>query len=148
MVTNFRCWGITLLLSLLFLVTGGISAWGKEVRVGAGAAPTENVFNKVKEPMEKAIGLKLTLIDNGPYEALVELDQGKVDAAAGGLTFADWMSMMEKKGYQVPDRNAYKYRVIGKDLIKPRLCGSLGRCGPKMVFRPHYLVKIPKDFFF
>ena len=88
-----------------------------EVKVGAGAAPTENVFKKIKDPMEKDIGLKLVLIANGPYEALVDLDQGKVDAASGGLTFGDWMGMMAKKGYKIPDKNAYKYRVIGKDII-------------------------------
>ncbi len=92
--------------------------WSAEVKVGAGAAPSENVLKKIKEPMEKETDLKLTLIDNGPYEALVDLDQGKVDAAAGGLTFGDWLAMMEKKGYQIPDKNAYKYRVIGKDIIK------------------------------
>lgn len=94
------------------------SVWSAEVKVGAGAAPTENVFKKIKEPMEKETDLKLVLISNGPYEALVDLDQGKVDAASGGVTFGDWLAMMEKKGYQIPDKNAYKYRVIGKDVIQ------------------------------
>jgi len=103
--------------AFLSSVTGG-ALWAAEVKVGAGAAPSENVLKKIKEPMEKETDLKLTLIDNGPYEALVDLDQGKVDAAAGGLTFGDWLAMMEKKGYQIPDKNAYKYRVIGKDIIQ------------------------------
>ena len=47
------------------------AVWAAEVKVGAGAAPTENVFKKIKEPMEKETDLKLTLISNGPYEALV-----------------------------------------------------------------------------
>jgi phosphate transport system substrate-binding protein len=88
------------------------------VKIGAGAAPTENVFKKIQEPMEKALGLKLDLVDNGPYEALVDLDKGKLDAASGGLAFPDWMKMMEEKGYQFPDKSAYKYRVIGKDVVK------------------------------
>jgi phosphate transport system substrate-binding protein len=95
-----------------------VVAWSAEVKVGAGAAPTENVFKKIQEPLEKETDLKLVLIANGPYEALVDLDQGKVDAASGGLTFGDWLAMMEKKGYQIPDKNAYKYRVIGKDVIQ------------------------------
>ncbi len=95
-----------------------VPAWAEEVKVGAGAAPAENVFKKIKEPMEKDIGLKLVLIDSGPYEALVALDKGEVDAASGGVPFGDWLGMMEKKGYQIPDKNAYKYRVIGKDIIK------------------------------
>lgn len=103
------------LLSIWLFQSVGVMA--EEVKVGAGAAPTENVFKKIKEPMEKETDLKLVLIANGPYEALVDLDKGKVDAASGGLTFGDWLGMMEKKGYKIPDKNAYKYRVIGKDVI-------------------------------
>jgi len=95
-----------------------MAAWADEVKVGAGAAPAENIFKKIKEPMEKEIGLKLILIDSGPYEALVALDKNEVAAAAGGLTFGDWLGMMEKKDYKIPDKNAYKFRVIGKDIIK------------------------------
>ncbi|MBI4795629.1 MAG: substrate-binding domain-containing protein [Deltaproteobacteria bacterium] len=107
----------TLVLALL-LSFQAAAVLAAEVKVGAGAAPTENVFKKIQEPMEKETDLKLVLISNGPYEALVDLDQGKVDAASGGLTFGDWLAMMEKKGYQIPDKNAYKYRVIGKDIIQ------------------------------
>ncbi len=95
---------------------GGAAA--QEVRVGAGAAPTENVFSKIKEPMEAATGLKLVLISNGPVEALKDLDKGAVDAASGGITFQDWMTMMEKEGYAIPDKGVYKSRVIGKDIVK------------------------------
>jgi phosphate transport system substrate-binding protein len=90
----------------------------QEIKIGAGAAPTENVFNKIKEPFEKASGMKLILISNGPEAALKELDKGLVDVATGGVAFPDWMEMMEKGGYKIPDRNAYKYRVIGNDNIK------------------------------
>jgi phosphate transport system substrate-binding protein len=90
----------------------------EEVKIGAGAAPTENVFKKIMAPMEKAIGVKVVLISNGPSEALKDLDKGAVDAASGGVTFPDWMAMMDKEGYQIPDKSAYKHRVIGKDLVK------------------------------
>lgn len=90
----------------------------EEVKVGAGAAPTENVFSRIAEPMEKAIGLKLVLISNGPVEAFQDLDAGKVDAAAGGVPIQDWFSLMESKGYGIADKSQYKHRVIGKDLIK------------------------------
>ncbi|MHC1743287.1 MAG: substrate-binding domain-containing protein [Syntrophobacteraceae bacterium] len=101
----------------LWTLIGGIAA-AQEVKVGAGAAPTENVFLKIKEPMEAATGLKLVLISNGPVEALKELDKGSVHAASGGLTFPDWMTMMEKDGYAIADKTIYKSRVIGKDVIK------------------------------
>jgi phosphate transport system substrate-binding protein len=102
-------------LSTLFLTSFG---YAEEVTVGAGAAPTENVFQKIKEPMEKSIGLKLNLISSGPFQALKDLDQNKVEAASGGITFPDWMKMMEKEGYAIADASVYKHRIIGKDMIK------------------------------
>lgn len=102
------------------MILGGVAgtALAEEVKVGAGAAPTENIFNKIKEPMEKATGVKLTVISGGPVQALKDLDSGVVEAASGGLTFPDWMALMEKEGYAIPDKSVYKNRVIGKDIIK------------------------------
>lgn len=110
----------TLKVAMTLILAGGIAttAWAEEVKIGAGAAPTENVFNKIKEPMAKAIGVEITIISNGPSQALKDLDAGKIAAAAGGLTFPDWMKMMDKEGYAIPDKSAYKSRVIGKDVIK------------------------------
>jgi phosphate transport system substrate-binding protein len=116
MLRNF--WFRNAFLMVLLSLTLIIPAWAEEMKVGAGAAPAENIFKKIKDPMEKEIGLKVVLIDSGPYEALIALDKGEVEAASGGVAFGDWMTMMEKKGYQIPDKGAYKYRVIGKDLIQ------------------------------
>lgn len=102
----------------IFLACFVSAALAEEVKVGAGAAPTENIFDKIKGPMEKAIGLKLTVISGGPSQALKDLDKGTIDAATGGLTFPDWMAMMDKEGYAIPDKGAYKSRVIGKDIVK------------------------------
>jgi phosphate transport system substrate-binding protein len=109
---------LTILAGVLLFLSWPFLCFAEELKVGAGAAPCENIFRKIAAPMEKAIGLKLSLIDCGPSEALKNLDQGSVDAASGGLTFEDWMAMMDKEGYKIPDKNAYKYRVIGKDIIK------------------------------
>lgn len=110
----------SLQVAMALILTGGIAAtaWAEEVKVGAGAAPTENVFNKIKEPMAKAIGVNVTIVDNGPAQALKDLDAGKIDAAAGGVTFPDWMKMMDKEGYAIADKGVYKSRVIGKDVVK------------------------------
>lgn len=108
-----------LLAAAAFFFLGQVSpCLAEEVKIGAGAAPTENVFKKILSPMEKSIGVKVVLISNGPSEALKDLDKGAVDAASGGVTFPDWMAMMDKEGYQIPDKSAYKHRVIGKDLVK------------------------------
>jgi phosphate transport system substrate-binding protein len=114
-----RSIGIGTIMAAIFVVLILAShSPAEEIKIGAGAAPTENVFNKIKEPFEKASGIKVALISNGPDEALRDLDKGLLDAATGGVSFPDWMEMMEKGGYKIADKNAYKYRVIGKDTIK------------------------------
>jgi phosphate transport system substrate-binding protein len=113
-----RIAAIVLSLTMGLMLSICSRAWSEEVKVGAGAAPTENVFNKIKEPMEKRTGLKLMLISNGPVAALKDLDKGAVDAASGGLSFADWMALMEKEGYQTVNQKVYQHRVIGRDTIR------------------------------
>lgn len=90
----------------------------EEVKIGTGAAATENIFNKIQDPMEKANGVKLVVVSSGPVQALKDLDAGTIDAAVGGVTFPDWMLMMEKEGYAIADKSVYKNRVIGKDIVK------------------------------
>jgi len=114
---NGQFWRRALVTVACFVaMVGSVSA--EEVKIGTGAAATENIFAKIKEPMEKANGVKLVVISGGPVQALKDLDAGAVDAAVGGLTFPDWMLMMEKEGYAIPDKSVYKNRVIGKDLVK------------------------------
>ena len=101
------------------MLFGGVvgTALAEEVKIGTGAAATENIFNKIKGPME-ATGVTLNVISGGPEQALKDLDAGTIDAAVAGMTFPDWMAMMEKGGYAIPDKTVYKNRVIGKDVIK------------------------------
>jgi phosphate transport system substrate-binding protein len=101
------------------MLFGGVmgTALAEEVKIGAGAAATENIFSKIKGPME-ATGVTLNIISGGPEQAVKDLDAGTVEAAVGGMTFPDWMAMMEKGGYAIPDKSVYKNRVIGKDVVK------------------------------
>lgn len=107
--------GFLIALSIVGIASGVLA---EEVKIGAGAAPTENIFNKIKEPFQKATGITLTIVDTGPSQALKDLDSGAVEAASGGLTFGDWMDMMAKEGYPIADKSVYKNRVIGKDIVK------------------------------
>jgi len=91
--------------------------WSEEVKIGTGAAASENIFNKIMYPLGKATGVKLVIITSGPVQALKDLDAGTVDAAVGGITFPDWMAMMEKEGYPIADKSVYKSQVIGKDKV-------------------------------
>ncbi len=93
------------------------SAWAEEVKIGAGAAPTENVLKPVESAFEKAAGLDLSILASGPKQAYIDLERGVVDAAAAGLSFDDWMALLKKEGVTVADPAAYRQVVIGKDRI-------------------------------
>lgn len=87
------------------------------LKIGAGAAPTENVLKPVKAAFEKASGLDLSIFASGPKQAFIDLDRGTVDAAAAGLSFDDWMALLNKEGVNVADAKAYQAAIIGKDKV-------------------------------
>jgi phosphate transport system substrate-binding protein len=104
-------------MAVLAAVSISSPAQAQEIKVAGSAAPAE-IFEKSQVPFEKASGLKLTVTTKGAIGMLKDLDAGAVEMAAIGLTFSDWMDLATKEGYKIPDRNAYKSRVIGKDLVK------------------------------
>lgn len=93
------------------------AASAAEIKIGAGAAPTENVLKPVQDAFEKASGVKLKIISSGPKIALQDLEKGAVDAAAAGLTLDDWLGLMKKEGAEVKNPSALQQAVIGKDRI-------------------------------
>ncbi len=97
--------------------TSAFCVCAEEIKVGAGAAPTENVLKPVKGPFEKATGMQLTILSSGPKVALMDLERGVLDAASAGLTFEDWMQLMKNEGAEVKDPSAYQQTTIGKDRI-------------------------------
>ncbi|KAF0217909.1 MAG: phosphate transport system substrate-binding [Geobacteraceae bacterium] len=103
--------------AVMLVVTAGLSvcAYAEDIKIGAGGAPTENIFKPIKEAFEKATGIKLNIVSSGPKNALLDLDKNAVDAAAAGLSFQDWLNMMKKEGQEVKDPSAYQPVVIGKD---------------------------------
>jgi len=106
-------------LMLCFIIGAAMatSAWAEEIKVGAGAAPTENVLKPVESAFEKAAGLDLSILASGPKQAFIDLERGTVDAAAAGLSFDDWMALLKKEGVTVADPAAYRQVLIGKDRI-------------------------------
>lgn len=108
---------IPVVMIMIMIMVLGTYALGSEIKIGAGAAPVENILKPVKEPFEKATGIKLTIIPSGPKNALIDLDRGLTDAAAAGLTLQDWMDLMEKDGAKVKDMASLQQITIGKDMI-------------------------------
>jgi phosphate transport system substrate-binding protein len=87
------------------------------LKIGAGAAPVENVLKPAEIAFEKASGLDLSIIPSGPKQAFIDLDRGTVDAAAAGLSFDDWMALLKKENVPVADPKAYQAVIIGKDKV-------------------------------
>lgn len=87
------------------------------LKIGAGAAPTENVLKPAESGFEKASGIDLSILSSGPKQAFIDLDRGSVDAAAAGLSFDGWLELLKKEGVPVADPKAYQPVVIGKDRV-------------------------------
>jgi phosphate transport system substrate-binding protein len=94
-----------------------INSLADEIKIGAGAAPSEGVFKPIKDAFEKATGHKISLVSSGPKIALQDLEKGSLDAAAAGLTVDDWMKLMKKEGAEIKDPGQFKAETIGKDRI-------------------------------
>ena len=108
---------ISRLFACLLLLSLPMVSLAEEVRVGAGAAPTENILKPVKAPFEKATGITLGIFASGPKAAFTDLDKGSVDAAAAGLSDDDWLALLKKEGVTVSDPKAYQSVIIGKDKV-------------------------------
>ncbi len=102
----------------LIIILWAPLVFAEVVKIGAGASASEDIFKKMIEPMEKHIGVKLVIVSDGPSAALRSLDNDLVMAAVGGLSFQDWMTMMEKEGDKSRTPAEYTYREIGKSIIK------------------------------
>lgn len=103
-----------LLIALLTAVTPAVAGG---IKIGAGAAPTENVLKPLKTAFEQKQHIDLSIIASGPKQAFIDLERGSVDAAAAGLSFDDWLALLKKEGVAVADPSAYTPAVIGKDKI-------------------------------
>lgn len=104
-------------LSICFL-SMTVLANAEDLKIGAGAAPTENILKPVRAHFESATGIKLYIASSGPKNAFVDLQKGEIDAAAAGLTYQDWLGLMKKEGAEVEQPAAYTPMVIGKDRVQ------------------------------
>lgn len=107
----------TITLGTLFILLTATLSMADVLKIGAGAAPTENVLKPIKAPFEKATGLDLSIVASGPKQAFVDLDRGSVDAAAAGLSMDDWLALLKKENVAVADPTVYKPVTIGKDRV-------------------------------
>ena len=116
MVINRLKWFFLVILTVSCLIESAGAA--PQVKIGTGSTAAENIFFRIKEPIEKTGEARLVIIVGGPVQAIKDLEIGMVEAAVGGVAFSDWMSMVAKSGYAIPDKTAYKSQVIGNDVIQ------------------------------
>ena len=107
----------TITLGTLFILLTAALSMADVLKIGAGAAPSENVLKPIETAFEKAVGLDLSITSSGPKQAFIDLERGTADAAAAGLSFDDWMALLKKEGVTVADPAAYKPVTIGKDRV-------------------------------
>jgi phosphate transport system substrate-binding protein len=105
------------LVAAMALTLAAGTVFAEDIRIGAGAAPTENILKPIRTAFEKASGITLNTISNGPKQAFIELEKGTVDAAAAGLSLDDWWALLKKEGVAVADPKAYSPTLIGKDRV-------------------------------
>lgn len=108
---------VVMIAAISFVIILPSLSFAQEIKVAAGAAPAEWLA-RMKGPFESASGFKLNVVTKGAVQLVQDLDKGAVEASIAGLSFQDWMDVVTKEGYKIADKDAYKYRVIGKDLIK------------------------------
>ena len=105
--------GLVLMTAVVFLLTACAFVFADEIKIGAGAAPSSGVLNPIKVHFEKATGVKLSLVEQGPKSALQELMKGSLDAAGAGLTLDEWIALMKKEGIEI-NKSELQANVIGK----------------------------------
>jgi len=109
---------IFFLIFFIFLVLTNKVFSQEELKIGAGAAPTENILKPIKPHFEKATGIKLQILDYGPKQAMLELEKGAIDAACVGMTtFEELLDLMKKEGVPIKDPASLNFVEIGKNRI-------------------------------
>jgi phosphate transport system substrate-binding protein len=104
---------LLIVVALLMVVPAAFSA---ELKIEGGAPAIEKIINPIKEPFEKATGIKIVPLASGPKVALLNLEAGKIDIAMGPSE-EDWLKFMAKEGVAVKDKSIFSMTIVGEDRI-------------------------------
>jgi phosphate transport system substrate-binding protein len=99
------------------LLTAGTPCFPEELKIGAGAAPAEDILKPLLSAFEKSTKIPLIVVDSGPKIALTDLKRANLDAAAAGISFEGWLKLMAKEGTPIEDPSVFRPVCIGKDRI-------------------------------
>ena len=113
---------IKFLLSFFVLLLFGNWSYADEIKLAIGGTPLENLFSHLKKPYEIATGDKLTYL--GPAEGLSTeqlfkfVESGEAEGGCTATPWADVPEILKKNKVQLADFDAYKFRLVGMDLIQ------------------------------
>lgn len=91
-------------IAVLALVAGvavPAAGFAEEIKVGGGGAAIAGVFNPVKPHFEKATGINLIVLQSSPKDGLVDLVNGKLDAAVAAVPLESMVKGAEAAGVKV-----------------------------------------------
>jgi phosphate transport system substrate-binding protein len=90
------------------------TAQAEEIKVGGGGASMAAIFNPVKPAFEKATGITLINLQSSPKDGLVDLWNGKLDAAVSAVPLDSMIAGATKDGVSV-DKAGLQVQVVGKN---------------------------------
>lgn len=101
---------VAAIMALALLAT--VPAFAAELKVGGGGASIATIFTPVKAPFEKATGHNLYILQSTPKNGLIDLWQGKLDAAVTAVPLDGMIAGADKDGVKV-DKAALQTFTVG-----------------------------------
>ncbi len=97
--------------TILSIILVSSPALAEVLKIKAGGTAISTVFAPVKEHFEKDTGHKLDFVQTSAVKALIELDKGSIDAAAGAHPLDDLVAGAMKEGVKI-DKNSIVSTLI------------------------------------
>ena len=95
MLTKHKTFSI-LLSALIFCAP--VAVFAEAVRIECGPMPCKNIFDQIKEPLNKRSGIIVENKIATPVQGWKDLTEGKTDAVVYGLSFQEIISTVESQG--------------------------------------------------
>jgi phosphate transport system substrate-binding protein len=90
-----------LVIGIIFVQTTTSCVFAEEIRISGGGASITTVFAPIKPYFEKATGITLLNLQSTPKNGLIDLANGKVDAATGAVPLEAMIGGAAKDGVNI-----------------------------------------------
>lgn len=106
--------GMFLAVVVLFIFSLSVNVFADEIKVGGGGAAMSSIFKPVQLHFEKATGIYLVNLQSTPKNGLIDLVNGKVNAATAAVPLESMIEGAKKDGVKV-DASELQQAVVGKN---------------------------------